>query len=223
MVANQPMKMAAAEATYDTVCGAAASFSLFTLGTPDGSTELFSIRVPYLLSLLSTHSFDGCVEGINDLQAQYTELYGPGDYAPIIWVTYWSFRWMIGLGMLHVLIAVVGLWLTRKGRMPKQRMVWTVAVWSFPLSLAAMIVGWVFTEMGRQPWIVFSLLPTESAVSPNVTGLDVLISLVAFTLIYGILAVVEVKLIIQAVRKGPPEIAPPDPETGKVEHSATVY
>ena len=71
MVATQPMKMAAAEATYDTVCGADASFSLFTLGTPDGTSELFSIRVPYLLSFLSTHTFDGCVEGINDLQAQY--------------------------------------------------------------------------------------------------------------------------------------------------------
>jgi cytochrome d ubiquinol oxidase subunit I len=223
MVATQPMKMAAAEATYDTVCGADASFSLFTLGTPDGTTELFSIRVPYLLSLLSTHTFDGCVEGINDLQALYTDLYGPGDYAPIIWVTYWSFRWMIGLGLLHVLIAVVGLWLTRRGRMPRQRWVWTVAVWSFPLSLAAMIVGWIFTEMGRQPWIVFSLLPTESAVSPNVTGLEVLISLVVFTLVYGALAVVEVKLILRAIRKGPPEIAPPDPETGEVRHAATVY
>ncbi|HET8779406.1 MAG TPA: cytochrome ubiquinol oxidase subunit I, partial [Agromyces sp.] len=223
MVATQPMKMAAAEATYDTVCGADASFSLFTLGTPDGSTELFSIRVPYLLSLLSTHTLDGCVEGINDLQALYTDLYGPGDYAPIIWVTYWSFRWMIGLGMLHVLIALVGLWLTRTGRMPRQRWVWMIAIWSFPLSLGAMIVGWIFTEMGRQPWIVFSLLPTESAVSPNVTGLDVLISLVVFTLVYGALAVVEVKLILRAIRKGPPEIAPPDPETGKVEHAATVY
>jgi cytochrome d ubiquinol oxidase subunit I len=130
---------------------------------------------------------------------------------------------MIGLGMLHVLVAIVGLWLTRKGRMPRQRWVWTVAIWSFPLSLGAMIVGWIFTEMGRQPWIVFSLLPTESAVSPNVTGLDVLISLVVFTLVYGALAVVEVKLILRAIRKGPPEIAPPDPETGKVEHAATVY
>ena len=223
MVATQPMKMAAAEATYNTVCGADASFSLFTLGTPDGSSELFSIRVPYLLSFLSTHTFDGCVEGINDLQAQYQALYGPGDYAPIIWVTYWAFRWMIGLGLLHVLIAVVGLWVTRKGRMPKQAWVWKVAVWSFPLSLAAMIVGWIFTEMGRQPWIVFSLLPTESAVSPNVTGLDVLISLVAFTLVYGALAVVEVRLIIRAIKSGPPELGEPDPETGRVEPASTVY
>ncbi|WP_308796466.1 cytochrome ubiquinol oxidase subunit I [Agromyces silvae] len=223
MVATQPMKMAAAEATYDTVCGAAASFSVFTLGTPDGSSELFSIRIPYLLSLLSTHSFDGCVEGINDLQAEYQELYGPGDYTPIIWVTYWSFRWMIGLGMAHVLVAVAGLWLTRKGRMPRQRWIWKIAVWSFPLSLMAMIVGWVFTEMGRQPWIVFSLLPTESAVSPNITGLDVLISLVAFTLVYGALAVVEFKLVVRAIKKGPPEVGEPDPETGRVEPATTVY
>ena len=223
MVATQPMKMAAAEATYDTVCGADASFSIFTLGTPDGTSELFSIRVPYLLSLLSTHSFDGCVEGINDLQAEYTELWGPGDYAPIIWVTYWAFRWMIGLGMAHVLVAVVGLWLTRRGRMPRQKWVWKIAIWSFPLSLGAMIVGWVFTEMGRQPWIVFSQMFTESAVSPNVTGLDVLISLIAFTLVYGTLAVVEVRLIIRAIKKGPPEIEAPDPETGRVEQPSTVY
>ncbi|MGX5697260.1 cytochrome ubiquinol oxidase subunit I [Agromyces soli] len=223
MVATQPMKMAAAEAMYDSACGADASFSIFTLGTPDGTSELFSIRVPYLLSLLSTHSFDGCVEGINDLQAQYTELWGPADYTPIIWVTYWAFRWMIGLGMAHVLVAVVGLWLTRKGRMPRQKWVWKIAIWSFPLSLGAMIVGWIFTEMGRQPWIVFSQMFTESAVSPNVTGLDVLISLIAFTLVYGALAVVEVRLIVRAIKKGPPEIAAPDPETGRVEQPTTVY
>ena len=107
--------------------------------------------------------------------------------------------------------------------MPRQAWVWRIAVWSFPLSMAAMIVGWIFTEMGRQPWIVFSLLPTESAVSPNVTGLDVLISLVAFTLVYGSLAVVEVRLVIRAIRKGPPELGAPDPETGRVEPAATIY
>jgi cytochrome bd ubiquinol oxidase subunit I len=86
-----------------------------------------------------------------------------------------------------------------------------------------MIVGWIFTEMGRQPWIVFSLLPTASAVSPNVTGLEVLISLVAFTLIYGTLAVVEVRLVLRVIRKGPPEVGEPDPESGRIEPAATVY
>ncbi|GAB3616988.1 cytochrome ubiquinol oxidase subunit I [Okibacterium endophyticum] len=202
MVATQPMKMAAAEAMYNTSSGYDASFSLFTLGTPDGSSELFSIRVPYLLSFLSTHTFDGTVEGINNLQEQYVQLYGPGDYAPIVWVTYWSFRWMIALGLMHVFVAVVGLWITRKGRMPRQRWIWKVAIWSFPASLAAMILGWVFTEMGRQPWLVFGLLRTEDGVSPGVSGVEVLISLLAFTAIYGVLAVVEFKLIKKAAQTG---------------------
>ncbi|PJJ63382.1 cytochrome ubiquinol oxidase subunit I [Compostimonas suwonensis] len=223
MVETQPMKMAAAEATYNTVTGADASFSIFTLGTPDGVHELFSIRIPYLLSFLSTHTFDGTVEGINDLQAQYTQLYGPGDYTPIIWVTYWSFRWMIGLGLLHVFVAVVGLWITRKGRHPKNKWIWKAAIWSFPLSLLAMTVGWTFTEMGRQPWLVFSLLKTEDGVSPNVSGLEVLISLVAFTLIYGTLAVVEFRLVKRAAQKGPDDAPRPDPVTGDIRHDVTVY
>ena len=223
MVETQPMKMAAAEALYKTSTGADASFSIFTLGTPDGVHELFSIRVPYLLSFLSTHTFDGTVEGINDLQAQYVQLYGPGDYTPIIWVTYWSFRWMMGLGMVAILISLVGLWVTRKGRLPVNRWVWRAAVWSYPLPLMAMIVGWVFTEMGRQPWLVFGLLKTEDGVSPNVTGLTVLISLIAFTLIYGSLAVVEFRLIVKAAQKGPGEAPVPDPESGEIRHEATVY
>ncbi|MCU1481603.1 MAG: cytochrome ubiquinol oxidase subunit [Subtercola sp.] len=222
MVQTQPMKMAAAEALYNTATGANASFSLFTLGTPDGVSELFSIRIPYLLSFLSTHTLDGTVEGINDLQAQYTQLYGAGDYTPIIWVTYWAFRYMILFGVVSIAISVAGLFFTRKGREPK-RWMWTVAIWAVSLPLAAMIVGWIFTEMGRQPWIVFSLLKTSDAVSPNTTGLDVLISLVAFTLIYGALAVVEFKLIKKAIQMGPEEPEKPDELTGEIKHEATVY
>jgi cytochrome d ubiquinol oxidase subunit I len=221
MVETQPMKMAAAEALYKTTENA--SFSIFSLGTPDGAHEIFSIRIPYLLSFLSTHTFTGEVEGINDLQAQYVQDYGPGDYTPIIWVTYWSFRWMIALGGLGALISVVGLWLTRKGKDPKP-WAWKVAIWSAPLPMMAALVGWVFTEMGRQPWVVFGLMKTEDGVSPNVTGLTVLISLIAFTLVYGTLAVVEFKLIKKAAITGPDEWEHhDDPEN--VDHSklATVY
>jgi cytochrome d ubiquinol oxidase subunit I len=222
MVEAQPMKMAAAEALYHTATGANASFSVFTLGTPDGVSELFSIRIPYLLSFLSTHTFDGTVEGINNLQEQYVQLYGPGDYAPIIWVTYWSFRWMIGLGIAHIMVAVAGLWFTRKGKSPKTWM-WKIAIWSFPMSLLAMSVGWVFTEMGRQPWLVFGLLKTADGVSPNVSGLEILISLIAFTLLYGALAVVEFRLILKAVQKGPDPATVPDPVSGEIKHTTTVY
>ncbi|MGH3692057.1 MAG: cytochrome ubiquinol oxidase subunit I, partial [Microbacterium sp.] len=205
MYAAQPMKMAAAEATFNTVCGPDASFSLFTLGTPDGSSELFSIRVPYLLSLLSTHTLDACVHGINDLNAEYAQTYastGLTDFAPVLWITYWAFRWMIGLGMAAALVAVVGLWLTRKGaKKPPAQWMWKLAIWSFPLALVANIMGWVFTEMGRQPWIVFGLMTTQDGVSPGVSGVEVLISLIAFTAIYAALAVVEIRLIIRAAQK----------------------
>jgi len=221
MVNAQPMKMAAAEALYETT--SSASFSIFTWGTPDGAHELFSIRIPYLLSFLSTHTFTGEVEGINDLQAQYEVLYGAGDYTPIIWVTYWSFRWMIGLGGLAAIISIVGLWLTRGTRNPP-KWAWKVAVWSAPLPLLAALVGWIFTEMGRQPWIVFGLMRTEDGVSPNVTGLMVAISLAAFTLVYGALAVVEFRLIRKAAITGPDEWDQhDDPDAIDTSKLATVY
>lgn len=229
MVATQPMKMAAAEAMWDTACGADASFSLFSLGTPDGSEEIWSLRVPYLLSLLSTHSLDGCVEGLNDLQAQYTEQFGAGvDYMPIVWVTYWSFRWMIAFGGAAALIAIAGLWVTRKkATRPVAGWMWKIAIWSAPLPLLGSLVGWVFTEMGRQPWIVFGLMLTEDGVSPSVPGWTVLISLLSFTAIYAILAVVEFGLIVKAAQQGPdplPGPDDPDPRDRAVEDTpTTVY
>lgn len=221
MVQTQPMKMAAAEALYHTTANA--SFSIFTLGTPDGTSELFSIRIPHLLSFLSTHTLDGTVEGINDLQAEYQALYGPGDYAPTIWITYWSFRWMMFFGFASILVAIVGLFLTRKGRQPKAWQ-WNIAIWTSAFPLIGILIGWIFTEMGRQPWIVFSLLKTEAAVSPNVSGLSVLISLIAFTLIYGILAVVEFRLLIKAAQSDPQtfELEEND-EPAKVAVEASVY
>ena len=210
MVETQPMKMAAAEALYNSACGADASFSLFSIGTPDGSAEVWSLRVPYLLSLLSTHSLDGCVEGINDLQAQYTAQFGAGDYTPIIWVTYWAFRWMMALGGAAAALSAIGLWVTRtKSRIEMKPWMWRVLIWSAPLPLLGSLIGWVFTEMGRQPWIVFSLMLTEDGVSPSVPGWTVLISLVAFTAIYASLAVVEVGLLIKYGQKGPDPL--PDP------------
>jgi cytochrome d ubiquinol oxidase subunit I len=218
MVRTQPMKMAAAEAMYNTNSGANASFSIFTLGTPDGHTELFSVRIPYLLSLLSTHTFNGTVEGLNDLQADYTARFctdatnatltcpESANFMPTLWITYWSFRWMIGLGALSTLIAIVALWLTRRNsKTTVADWFWRVMIWTAPVPLLANLVGWVFTEMGRQPWIVFGLMTTESAVSPNVPAWSVALSLLLFTVVYGALAVVEFKLIKKAAQAGPPE------------------
>jgi cytochrome d ubiquinol oxidase subunit I len=198
----QPMKMAAAEALWDTTEGA--SFSLFTIGTLDGSSEVFSIRVPGVLSFMATESFSGTVEGINDVQAQFEEQYGPGDYRPIIPVAYWMFRIMMGAGFVMLLVSIVGLWLTRKGRLPESKTVWRLAMFAIAGPVVGHSAGWIFTEMGRQPWTVVGLYRTEESVSPSVSGGSVLTSLIIFTLLYGILAVVEVGLVVKYVKIGPP-------------------
>ncbi|HZG89412.1 MAG TPA: cytochrome ubiquinol oxidase subunit I [Pseudonocardia sp.] len=203
MTEQQPMKMAAAEALYDTV--APASFSLFTVGTLDGSEEVWSIRVPRVLSFMATGSFDGEVEGVNDLQARAEQTYGPGDYRPDIPVTYWTFRLMIGFGALAALVSVLGLWFTRRrARRPVPRWFYLAALATLVTPFAANSVGWIFTEMGRQPWVVFGILPTAAGVSPSVGTASVLTSLIVFTLLYGALAVVEGVLMVRYVKAGPP-------------------
>lgn len=207
MTEVQPMKMAAAEALYETE--QPAPFSILTIGTLDGSKPVFQIEIPGLLSFLATGSFDGKVQGINNLQAEYVSKYGEGDYKPIIPVTYWTFRLMIGFGVLAALIALWALWALRKGREPKSKWLLWAAVALPLLPLAANSMGWIFTEMGRQPWIVFSQMLTANAASPSVTAGDVTTSLAVYTLLYGVLAVVEVRLLLRFARAGVPAIAPP--------------
>ncbi len=206
MTEVQPMKMAAAEALYETQ--QPAPFSILTIGTLDGSKPVWQLEIPGLLSWLGTGSFDGEVKGINDLQAEYVSLYGEGDYKPIIPVTYWTFRFMIGFGVLAALLALWALWSIRKGRAPTSKWLKWAIIGLPLLPLAANAMGWIFTEMGRQPWIVFSQLLTANSASPSVTAADVTTSLTVFTLLYGILAVVEVGLLLRFARAGVPDVKP---------------
>ncbi|BCJ35392.1 cytochrome ubiquinol oxidase subunit I [Actinocatenispora thailandica] len=208
MTEQQPMKMASAEALYHTEQPAA--FSIVTIGSLDGKHEVYAIKVPRLLSFLATGSFDGKVEGIDNIQAEYQKLYGPGSYTPIIPVTYWSFRLMIGLGLLAAAVALVTLWALRRGRTPRSRILYLLIIALPLLPLAANSFGWIFTEMGRQPWLVFSQLRTGDGVSPGVSGGEVLTSLIAFTALYGALAVVEVGLMLRGIRGGLGDERPPE-------------
>jgi cytochrome bd ubiquinol oxidase subunit I len=221
MTEQQPMKMAAAEALYKT--HSHAGFSLFTIGSLNGREEVFSVRIPGGLSLLATGSPNGTVEGINDLQAQYEQKYGPGDYVPYVPVTYWSFRLMIGFGGLAALLALLGLWLTRRGRLPDNRWFWIACGWAVALPLLANSMGWIFTEMGRQPWTVFGLLKTIDSVSPGVSKGEVVTSLSVFTALYGVLAVVELMLMIRYAKAGPAAEPPPGDETGEDRPLAFAY
>jgi len=204
MTQVQPMKMAAAEGLYNTE--SPASFSVLTVGSLDGTRELFAIKIPYLLSYLGTGDPNGTVHGINDLQAQYASQYGPGNYAPIIPVTYWSFRFMIAFGLAAAAIALLVLWTHRKGRAPRSKWLLRAGLVMPLLPLVANSFGWIFTEMGRQPWIVFGEMLTRNGVSRSVSLTEVLTSFTAFTLIYATLAVIEFRLLIRYARAGVPDV-----------------
>jgi cytochrome bd ubiquinol oxidase subunit I len=207
MTEVQPMKMAAAEALYQTA--QTAPFSILTIGTLDGSEPVYSIEIPGVLSFLATGDPSSQVQGINDLQAQYEQKYGPGNYKPIIPVTYWTFRFMIGLGFLAALIALWALWAMRRGRAPSSKWLLRAGLLLPLMPLAANAFGWIFTEMGRQPWIVFGQMTTAQGVSSAVGAGSVITSLAVYTLLYGALAVVEVGLFLKFAKAGVPPVESP--------------
>ena len=230
MTEVQPMKMAAAEALYNSE-GGNAPFSLLTVGSLDGSKETFSVKVPGLLSFLATGRFDGSVEGINEVKAKYEKQYGADatarvfsqSYTPTIPLTYWTFRIMIGLGMVGALIAIAVLWSTRRDRIPRHRLWFWVVLATPLLPLFANSFGWIFTEAGRQPWIVFGVMTTTSGVSPNVSAGEVWTSLITLTVLYAVLAVIETKLLLRFIVAGAPDFEEPVDPADRDENAPLVF
>jgi cytochrome d ubiquinol oxidase subunit I len=194
----QPMKIAAAEAQWQSC--QPCSFSLFQIGGgKDDHDPTKVLQVPHLLSLLATNHWDGPVAGMDELQAQYEQEYGPGDYVPNVFVQYWSMRVMAYLGSLVLLIGLWGLW--RRKRLASSRLFLRVAVWMIPVPFVINTAGWVLTENGRQPWIVQGLQKTVDAVSPSVSTTAVVVSLIVFFLLYGVLALVDWGLMARFARR----------------------
>ena len=222
MFEQQPMKMASAESLCHTATDP--DFSFLTVGTHNNCDSVTHvIEVPYILPFLAKGQFEGVtLEGVVDLQKRYEQQFGPGDSRPNLFVTYWAFRAMIGLLALPALFAVVALWLTRGGRIPTQRWFATAGLLVLPTPFLANSAGWVFTEMGRQPWVVVPnpdgnpdlRLTVAQGVSDHSVGM-VLTSLVVFTTIYAVLAVIWFWLMRRYVAQGPlehdAEPAPPTP------------
>jgi len=200
MTEVQPMKMAAAEALWETE--APASFSLFAVGDVENGRNRINIAVPRALSVLATNSLDGEVRGINPIQAEYEETYGEGNYIPPVGTVYWSFRLMVGLGFAMIALGAVGTYLFWKKRLVEARWFHRLAIWTIALPILANTFGWIVTEIGRQPWAVFGLLRVEDAISPNVSAGEVITTLTGFTVIYGVLAAVNVYLMTKYARAG---------------------
>jgi cytochrome d ubiquinol oxidase subunit I len=204
----QPMKIAAAEAQW-TTCQPC-SFSLFQIGGGNNDqTPTEIIAIPHLLSLLATNHWNGQVVGMTPLNNQYNQQYGPGYYVPNVFIQYWGMRVMAYLGVVVLVIAGWGLWLIRRKKLANSRRFLWVAVWAAVLPFLMNTAGWFLTESGRQPWIVQGIMLTKNGISPTLSTTWLWISLIAFVVIYGTLATVDLLLMLRYSRK---QLPPPRSE-----------
>jgi cytochrome d ubiquinol oxidase subunit I len=174
------------------------------LGVPDRGGN--NVQTPHGIIAIPTRCRAGhehlepAVVGLDPLQAQYSQQYGPGNYAPNV-RQYWSMRVMAYLQVLVLLMGLWGLWLIRRKRLETSRVFLWVAVWAAVLPFLMNTAGWLLTENGRQPWIVQGIMLTKDGISPNVSTAWLWISLVAFILLYGVLGTVDLVLMLRYSRK----------------------
>jgi cytochrome d ubiquinol oxidase subunit I len=192
----QPMKIAAAEAQWETC--KPCSFSAFQIGGgKDDETPSQIIEIPHLLSLLATGTWNGEVKGLNQVQHEYEQKYGPGNYVPNVFIQYWSMRVMAYLATLIMLFALWGAWLIHRDTLDRSKWFLRLAPWAVITPFLMNTAGWVLTENGRQPWIVQGLMKTVNGVSVSVSKTDVIISLTVFVLIYIVLGAADLFLMLR--------------------------
>jgi len=193
LVKEQPMKMAAAEALWETE--QPAGFSLVSWINEGAQENAFELKIPGALSFLSYNNFTGEVKGLKDLQAEAVASYGEGNYIPPVTINFWSFRIMVGAGSLMVLLAFLAvLWSNGKREIDSKPWLLKALMPAAVLPYLAVTTGWIMAETGRWPWIVFGLQKVEDAVSPNVPAWNVAFSLAVFFVLYAVLTVIAFKL-----------------------------
>jgi cytochrome d ubiquinol oxidase subunit I len=196
----QPMKIAAAEGQWNTC--QPCSFSVFQIGGGNNDqTPKKIIQVPHLLSVLADGSWNGQVVGLNQLQAQYQQQYGPGNYLPNVFIQYWSMRVMAYGGVVLLLLGLWAAWLLWRRRLAHAKWFLRVAVWATVLPFVINTAGWMLTENGRQPWIVQGLQLVKDAVSPSVSTATVVTSLTVFVLLYVALGAADLLLMLHFARR----------------------
>jgi len=198
----QPAKIAAIEARWET----AGPFPLTLFALPDQTGEMnhYALDVPYLGSLILTHSLDGAIKGLKE--------FAPDERAPVA-VVFFAFRIMVGAGLLMLLLVMIGCVLRASGRLFSSQWYLRACQLAMPLGFIAVLAGWTTTEVGRQPWTVYGLLRTADSVTPLLTPQHVLVSLFLYAVAYLVIYPTGFLFIMRLVRNGPGErlVAPEAP------------
>ena len=201
----QPMKLAAVEALWDTTSGA--PFSLVAHIDQDARRNTAALAVPGALSMLAKNSPDAVIAGMNQIEQDYIAKYGKGNYLPPVAPLFWSFRIMVIAGGWMILLLGVAVWLLRRGKLEDNPLLLKLLLYCLPVPYIANSAGWFVAEAGRQPWIVFGLQRVDQGVSIAVGAGSIWVSLIGFTLVYGILAVIAAGLMKKSALAGPVDAA----------------
>ena len=189
---NQPAKFAAMESVWET--RTAAPYTLLVVPRLKGEgNALEALKVPYALSLMAFHDPHAEVKGLKEFL--------PQDRPPVLPV-FLGFRTMVALGALFILLSALGVFLWRKDQLGKYPLFLKVVFFAIPLPYLAIQLGWLVTEMGRQPWAVYGLMRTAEGVSKTLAPAQVWLSLGGFTLLYSALGAVDFWLLAKYARKG---------------------
>ena len=189
--AYQPAKLAAIEARWDTQ--PSFPLTLFAIPDPANETNRYAIEVPYLGSLILTHSLDGQIKGLKEFK--------PEDRPPVA-IPFFAFRIMVGIGFLMLAVVAASWWLRFRDRLFDSPWFLGLCMAMGPLGFIAVLSGWTTTEVGRQPWTVYGLLRTANSTPPSLSGRDVLVSLLAYMAVYLIIYPSAVFIAARLVRKG---------------------
>jgi cytochrome d ubiquinol oxidase subunit I len=190
----QPAKLAAIEARWETT--APVPLTLFAIPDQQGERNLYAIDIPYLGSLILTHSLNGGIKGLKQW---------PPDERPPVWPVFFAFRVMVGIGLVMLVVVSLGWFLRIRGQLFETGWFLRLCQWTAPLGFVAVLAGWITTEVGRQPWTVYGLMRTVQSVSPSLTGFDVLLSLLAYVGVYLLMFPAGLAAMARLVRQGPTE------------------
>ena len=190
----QPTKIAALEGHWETNHDEAMPLLLFAIPDMQAEKNKYEIGIPYLGSLILTHHLDGQVTGLKD--------FAPQD-RPNATILFWSFRCMVGLGVLMVLLSLIALWLRKQQRLYETHWFHKFAIFMGPMGYVAMLAGWITTEVGRQPWIIYGVMRTQHALSHHVSAEQVGLSLTIFVVVYTLVFGTGIYYILKLIKKGP--------------------
>jgi len=189
----QPAKFAAMESIWETKKSAEMCLLLLP-NSPEECNAFEALKIPGMLSFLAFHDSNAEIKGLKDF---------PKELRPPVTPTFLSFRLMVGIGTFMILVSLAAIFLSRRDRFEDNRLFLSIMVLSIPLPYLAEQLGWLVAELGRQPWLVYGVLKTADSVSKSVTSMQVLLSLLGFTVLYGILGAIDIFLLVKYAKKGP--------------------